>query len=101
MASLSGFGIRVMVASGGGRGVQDWEHVYTRGGFMLMYCKTNTIFKVKKKMNPPANAKKKKNPIWEKNLKKNGYICVHIYTYVMHFAVHLQLIQYFKSFILQ
>ena len=34
---------------GGGRGVQDWEHVYTRGGFMLMYGKTNTIFKVKKK----------------------------------------------------
>ena len=28
---------------GGGRGVQDWEHVYTRGRFMLMYCKTNTI----------------------------------------------------------
>ena len=27
----------------GGRGVQDWEHVYTRGGFMLMYGKTNTI----------------------------------------------------------
>ena len=22
---------------GGGRGVQDWEHVYTRGRFMLMY----------------------------------------------------------------
>ena len=22
---------------GGGRGVQDEEHVYTRGGFMLMY----------------------------------------------------------------
>ena len=22
---------------------QDWEHVYTRGGFMLMYGKTNTI----------------------------------------------------------
>ena len=21
---------------GSGRGVQDWEHVYTRGGFMLM-----------------------------------------------------------------
>ena len=21
---------------GGGRGVQDWEHVYTCGGFMLM-----------------------------------------------------------------
>ena len=28
---------------GGGRGVQDVEHVYTRGGFMLMYGKTNTI----------------------------------------------------------
>jgi len=28
---------------GGGKGVQDWEHVYTRGGFMLMYGKTNTI----------------------------------------------------------
>ena len=24
---------------GGGRGVQDWEHVYTHGGFMLMYGK--------------------------------------------------------------
>ena len=28
---------------GGGRAVQDGEHVYTRGGFMLMYGKTNTI----------------------------------------------------------
>ena len=27
----------------GGSGVQDGEHVYTRGGFMLMYGKTNTI----------------------------------------------------------
>ena len=27
----------------GGRGVQDWEHVYTCGRFMLMYGKTNTI----------------------------------------------------------
>ena len=27
----------------GGRGVQDGEHVYTRGGFMLMYGRTNTI----------------------------------------------------------
>ena len=27
----------------GGRGVQDGEHVYTRGRFMLMYGKTNTI----------------------------------------------------------
>ena len=28
---------------GGGRGVRDGEHVYTYGGFMLMYGKTNTI----------------------------------------------------------
>ena len=28
---------------GGGRGVQDGEHVYTCGGCMLMYGKTNTI----------------------------------------------------------
>ena len=28
---------------GSGKGVQDGEHVYTRGGFMLMYGKTNTI----------------------------------------------------------
>ena len=25
----------------GGRGVQDGEHVYTRGGFMLMYGKNH------------------------------------------------------------
>ena len=28
---------------GGGRGIQDWELMYTRGGFMLMYGKTNTV----------------------------------------------------------
>jgi len=28
---------------GGGRRVQDREHMYTCGGFMLMYGKTNTI----------------------------------------------------------
>ena len=28
---------------GGGRGVQNGEHVYTRGGFMSVYSKTNTI----------------------------------------------------------
>ena len=27
----------------GGRGVQDWELMYTHGGFMLMYGKTNTV----------------------------------------------------------
>ena len=28
---------------GGGRGVQDGEHMYTHGRFMLMYGKTNTV----------------------------------------------------------
>ena len=28
---------------GGGRGVQDGEHMYTRAGFMSMYAKTTTI----------------------------------------------------------
>ena len=28
---------------GGGTGVQEWELMYTRGGFMLMYGKTNTV----------------------------------------------------------
>ena len=28
---------------GGGRGIQDGEHVYTHGRFILMYGKTNTI----------------------------------------------------------
>ena len=34
---------------GGGRQVQDGEHVYTHGGFMLLYGKTNTIVSSKKK----------------------------------------------------
>ena len=29
-----------------GRGVQDWEHMYTHSGFMLMYGKTIQYFKV-------------------------------------------------------
>ena len=28
---------------GGGTGVQDGEHMYTHGGFMSIYGKTNTI----------------------------------------------------------
>ena len=28
---------------GGGKGVHDGEHMYTCGGFILMYGKTNTI----------------------------------------------------------
>ena len=34
---------RGMVRGGRRRGLQDGEHVYTCGGFMLMYGKTNTI----------------------------------------------------------
>ena len=32
---------------GGGRRVQDGEHMYTNGGFMSMYGKTNTILQSK------------------------------------------------------
>ena len=28
---------------GGRRGIQQWELMYTSGGFMLMYGKTNTV----------------------------------------------------------
>ena len=28
---------------GAGRGVHVWEHMYTCGGFMSMYGKTNTV----------------------------------------------------------
>jgi len=34
---------RGMYGEGGGRRVQDGEYVYTCGGFMLIYGKTNTI----------------------------------------------------------
>ena len=34
---------RGMVQGGRREGVQDGEHVYTPGGFMLMYGKTNRI----------------------------------------------------------
>ena len=32
-----------LYGEGGGRGFQDWELMYTCGGFMSMYGKTNTI----------------------------------------------------------
>ena len=44
---------------GGGRGVQDGEHVYTHGGCMLMYGKTNTNCKVKKNNNNNIKIKNK------------------------------------------
>ena len=46
---------------GGGRRVQDGEHVYTRGGFMLIYGKPIQYWKVKKKKK-------------EKNLQVNDHI---------------------------
>ena len=36
---------------GGGRRVQDGDHVYTRGGFILIYGKTNTILSSKNNNN--------------------------------------------------
>ena len=32
---------------GGGRGVHVWERMYTGGGFMSMYGKTNTVLQSK------------------------------------------------------
>ena len=32
---------------GGGKGVQDEEHVHTRGGFISMYGKTNAVLQSK------------------------------------------------------
>ena len=37
------FNFTIWYGEGGGRRVQDGEHVYTCGGFMLIYGKTNTI----------------------------------------------------------
>ena len=31
------------IGEGGERGVHVWERMYTRGGFMSMYGKTNTV----------------------------------------------------------
>ena len=47
---------------GGGKGVQDVEHMYTHGGFMSMYGKINTKKKKKKKR---RNYKKKKKSIYQ------------------------------------
>ena len=35
---------------GGGRRVQDGEHMYTCGGFVLMFGKTSTVFQVRNKI---------------------------------------------------
>ena len=35
--------LKTSCGEGGGRGVHVWECMYTRGGFMSMYGKTNTV----------------------------------------------------------
>ena len=45
----------------GGRGVQDREHMYTHGGFISMYGKTNTI--LYSKINKLINLKKGKKAL--------------------------------------
>ena len=47
----------------GGRRVQGGEHMYTCGGFILMFGKTNTIMqslKIKQNYNQPKKKKRKK-----------------------------------------
>ena len=51
---------------GGGRGIQDGEHLYTRGGCMLMYGKSYTILQSKKNNN---NFKKILRILKEKKIK--------------------------------
>ena len=50
-----------MVQGGSGKGVQDGEHVYTHGGFMLMYGKTNKILYSKINNLESTETVKKKN----------------------------------------
>ena len=58
---------------GGGRRVQDWELMYTRGGFMSMYGKNNTIFKVKKKKRKLHKSSEK-----DSGIKPQSYVhCIH------------------------
>jgi len=65
----------VVIGEGGGRRVQDLEHMYTRDGFMLMYGKTNTgreeEGELKKKINK-KKIKEKKKPIQYCKVKKNN-----------------------------
>ena len=43
---------------GRGSGVQDWELMYTRGRFMLIYGKTNTVLQSKIKLKKKTERKK-------------------------------------------
>ena len=54
---------------GGGRKVQDGEHMYTCGGFTLIFGKTNTICKVKKKKKKSTMTLNWKKWDWKKKKK--------------------------------
>ena len=43
MGEERGRGKELLNGEGGGRRVQDGEHMYTCGGFILIFGKTNTI----------------------------------------------------------
>ena len=74
--------------AGGGRGVQDWEHVYTRGGFMWMYGKTNTVLQSKIKL------KKKKLDMEQQTGSKLGK------EYVKAVYCHLAILTYMQEYIM-
>ena len=58
---------------GGGRGVRDGEHVYTCGGFMLMYGKPIQYCKV---INLQFQKKKsKKKAFWEEIESRVAFVC--------------------------
>ena len=58
---MLGAGALGWYGEGDGRGVQDGEHVYTRGRFMLMYGKTSTILSSKNNKGMINGLKKKDN----------------------------------------
>ena len=63
---------------GGGRGVQDGEHMYTHGGFMSMYgktikdCKENKYINKTEKIIIINKVKKKKEAF--------SYLCLYVFT---------------------
>ena len=57
---------------GGGRSIQDGEHMYTCGGFILIFGKTNTILK-SIKIKPRAQIQKKKKKEYYRVKKKITY----------------------------
>ena len=50
---------------GGGRRIQDGEHMYTCGGFILIFGKTNKIMWFKNKIKFKKEEEKEKKMLWE------------------------------------